>query len=86
MGKLYPVSILWAEWLTSSRIFGLSSQYPTGSLGRQIIWIFAGIIAIVAIISAVMLPEITKPDPTTEAEVDEQPDDEERQRLLNNQN
>jgi hypothetical protein len=35
-----------------------------------------------AIVASVMLPEITKPDPITE--VDEQQDDEERQRLLDN--
>ena len=35
-----------------------------------------------AIIASVMLPEITKPDPITE--VDKEPEDEERQRLLDN--
>jgi hypothetical protein len=33
-----------------------------------------------AIVASVMLPEITKPDPITE--VDDQQEDEERQRLL----
>jgi hypothetical protein len=33
-----------------------------------------------AIVASVMLPEITKPDPITE--VDDQEEDEERQRLL----
>jgi len=35
-----------------------------------------------AVIASTMLPEITKPDPITE--FDEQPDDEERQGLLEN--
>lgn len=42
----------------------------------------AGLIAIMAVIASVMMPEITKPDPITE--VDEQPDDEERRQLLEN--
>jgi hypothetical protein len=69
--------------LTYSRLFGFSSQYPAGSLGRQTIWIFAGFIAIMTIVSSALLPEITKPDPITK--VDQQPNDEERRRLLDNQ-
>jgi hypothetical protein len=67
---------------SSRRLFGFSSHFDAGSLGRQTIWIFGGFIAIMAIVASVMLPEITKPDPITE--VNEQPDDEERRRLLDN--
>lgn len=68
--------------LIFSRIFGFSSHYEPGTFGRQIIWIFAGLMAIMAIIASVTLPEINKSDPITE--VDQQPEDEERQRLLDN--
>jgi len=61
----------------------VSSHYSAGSLGRQAIWIFAGLIAIMAVISSASLPEITKPDPVTA--VDEHHDDEERRGLLDNQ-
>ena len=62
------------------RIFGFSSHFPAGSLGRQTIWLWAFFIAIMAIVTSIKLPDTTNPDPITE--MDEQNANEEEQGLL----
>jgi hypothetical protein len=65
---------------TCRRIFGFSSHYQAGSVGRQTIWIWATFIAIMAVVTSIMLPDTTNPDPITE--MNGQSDNEEEQGLL----
>lgn len=62
----------------SSRLFAISSQYPAGTLGRQIVWIWFMILACLTVLIGTSLPRqltVEKGDDHDELEGNVEPDD-----------